>query len=191
MVTRGSPSSVSKVIFRFVSDWCSPIHMGCHYLSMPYLTAYRKGHLPCTLHWQNEDLVEVKKRLLPSFFFPPYLGRERKCATGELKVVTTACEVCNGQDPLFKPCTSLSYLRHTEQKHKTAGQSGSLFTSHAIGIHRGNLKIPVQTMVSQNFIWWNCRLSIEGVASIHLVLSHMLLMLPLSNINWLWHGKAG
>lgn len=57
------------------------------------------------------------------------------------------------------------------------------FKVASMPIHRGNLKVPAQTMVSQNFNRWNYRLSIEGVASIHLVFSHMLVMLPLSNTN--------
>lgn len=63
-------------------------------------------------------------------FFSVFGQREEVCNRGA-EASNHILWVCNGQDPLFKPCTSLSYLRHTEQKHKTAGQSGSQFTSHA------------------------------------------------------------
>lgn len=153
------------------SHWWSSIHMSCLFLSKPYLTAWRKGH-PCYVYLKKTTTL---------FIFVSVSGqgtKGRKCSLLDLCWPRCPVQIMQSsgmQDRSMKLWVRLEaclgYMLY-------AFHEGSVFTTTAdIGF-------------TSHLIWWNCKLLWKGWPQSTL-LCHVVLLLPLSHINWLWSSRAG
>lgn len=151
MVTRGSPFSISKLIFRFVSRF-TPMEHNPH--ELPFRT-YAACQCP---NKRSSTLCFVLAKWSPcrkqewtatAFLFVLVLGSlETKCVAQTLKAETMSCGTHAAQDLLFKPCRAPTCLRQTAQEHETVSQAGRLFGSMLYVFHGGNLTTTSEGMVS-------------------------------------------
>lgn len=160
MVTRGSPFSMSKLIFRFVSGVTLMERNPCELPFPIYALSHCLKKRSSTLRFVLTKWSRNQEWTTTVFLFVSVFGQSRKKVCGKgLKTGSMSWGICAGQDPLFKPCRALACLRHTAQEHEAVSRAGSLFRSMLYAFHEGNL-----TTTSADFgftlhlIWCNCRL---------------------------------